>query len=202
MIKGTVRFGLVLTLLTATQVMAEPPEGSTTGAADAQELRDYRLTAATMQKVETAGRNLIAALEADPALKARTAAEAELLQLEEKDERTEADLKRMDQLSQQLGSEPYDLNVAPDSGESLSEIAARLEKIPPMAQALKSAGLAPREFIKFSLVVFQTMFVHEMQKAGQLKTVPPEISAENLKFVSEHEAEIMRMANELQEVDE
>jgi calcineurin-like phosphoesterase family protein len=69
--------------------------------------------------------------------------------------------------------------------------------VPAMANAIRSAGLTPREYSKISLVMFQAMMVHGFQKAAANKELPKEFAgsvlAENIKFVADNEAEITRL---------
>lgn len=166
---------------------------------DAAELASYKLTAATLQRVEAAARTLNQALLDDPKYKELTASERELKTLQAKDEPTEAEQQRMEALEQKV--ETLKKSAAPaDMGdaETLTDMERSVTKIPHLPESLRNSGLTPREFAKFTVVMLQSAMVAGFKKAGQLKDVPPGISPENVQFVIDHQAELDRLNKEMQ----
>jgi hypothetical protein len=84
-------------------------------------------------------------------------------------------------------------------------MARQIESVPAMASAIKSAGLTPREYSVLSLVMFQAMMAHGMQKQYGTKELPKEIQAtvlaDNIKFVADNEAEINRLMERLKALE-
>ena len=173
---------------------------------DAAEIKSYRLTMDAIRKLSAAGEAMTKAIEADPRYKAQKALEEQIEALEKKDELTEAEEKRLEDLRAKLEEEEEknDKDSGDDSNaQSLDAMAKRIETVPAMATAIRSAGLTPREYSKISLVMFQAMMVHGFQKASANKDLPKELAstvlAENIKFVADNEAEITRLLEKLKE---
>ena len=91
-----------------------------------------------------------------------------------------------------------DAEDASSDNATLSDMAATFAKIPPVAAAIKAGGMTPREFAMFEMSMLQASMAAAMIKAGAVKSAPAEIAAENVKFVQDHEAEITRLAQQLQ----
>lgn len=156
-------------------------------AADEKELQQYRLTADALSKVSVAAQ----AFANDPAMKKWQDAKREAEALDKKEELTAADERRLEQLEAVLEKKPYDFGV--ESGMSLSAMAAQVAKIPTIASGLKTAGLTPRDFSKFMVVLTQAAMVDGVQKSGVKMALPPGVSAENVRFAADHQAEIERV---------
>lgn len=168
---------------------------------DVKELRDYQLSLPVLKQVVDASRLMAAAMEKDPQFQKLQKLEAELKALEAKSDPTDAELARIDALTEQLeesGEEGVDLGQA----RTISEAEAELKKQPVIYGALKASGLAPREYAKFMLAFMQAGMVHGMQKAGMMKGIPKEIEATvnpaNLEFVRVHEKEIAAAMAEIE----
>lgn len=155
--------------------------------ADDRELMQYRLTPAVLTQVEAVATAFDANLARNPAMKRKLDAQREIAVLEAKDDLTEAEQKRLDDLQAVVGSDPIDLGI---NGGSLSEMSAQLAKVPAMAAALKSAGMAPRDMAKFIVTAVQVAMIGGLQSSGL--PVPPE-QAENVKFVMANQASIERI---------
>ena len=108
-------------------------------------------------------------------------------------------------LSHTLATDPSarkaleDAEDANSDDATLSDMTATLAKIPPVAAAIKTGGMTPREFATFELSMLQASMAAAMIKAGgTANNLPVEVPAENVKFVQDHEAEITRLAQQLQ----
>ena len=165
--------------------------------ADRQELEQYRLTTDTLQKVEVALLAAAKAMRNDPLVKTWQDANREAEALRKKDDLTEADRRRLEQLQAIIESQPFEVG---GDAATLSEMAAQLAKIPPLASALKAAGLTPREYAKFTSAMSMAAMVHGFQKVGGgNQPAVPGVPAENVKFVAEHEAELERLGKLIEE---
>jgi hypothetical protein len=159
--------------------------------ADRQELEQYRLTTETLKKVEVAVVAAVNAMKNDPIVQMWQDANREAEALKKKDALTAAEARRLQQLQAIIESEPFDVDV---KAETLTEMAAQLAKIPPLASALKDAGLTPREYAKFMFAMSLAGMAHGFQKAGGAdQPLVPGVAAENVKFMVEHEAELERL---------
>jgi hypothetical protein len=167
--------------------------------ADAKEIAAYRLTMERVKKMMSATRAMAREMMQDPKIRESRKIEAELEALEKKDELTEADEKRMEELSmrQEQLEEEIDNPLGGDT-KNLDEMEARIRKSPALVQALGKEGVAPREYATFWIVYLQAAFAHGFQKSGMLKELPKDVHPENVKFIADHEAEIQAMQKELE----
>jgi predicted phage tail protein len=175
-----------------------------TNAKDAAELKSYRLTMDGIRKLSAAGEAMQKAIENDPRFKEEASVRKDIEALEKKDELTPAEEKKLDDLRNKLeeieakNDKDNDKNRNP---ETIDEMAKQIESVPEMAKAIKSAGLSPREYSVLSLVTFQAMMAHGMQKQYGTKELPKEfqgtVLADNIKFVADNEAEINRLLEKL-----
>jgi hypothetical protein len=166
--------------------------------ADTKEVAAYKLTMAAINKVDRAMRTAFVEMKKDPRFQERITLETELTTLRKKDEPTEAEQKRIEELEakkEQLeASDPLQLNDA----KNLDEMEAAIRKFPPLANALQQEGMTPREYSVLLMAMVQAAFAGGMQKSGMLKELPPGINAENVKFVLDHQAELQKMQQEWQ----
>jgi hypothetical protein len=154
--------------------------------ADDRELQQYRLTNEILTKVEAVAKAFEANVAKDPKMKRHLDAKRELAVLEDKDNLTPAEQKRAEELGKILGDgESLEFSI---EGGSLSEMSAQFMKIPPMAAALKSAGMPAREMAKFIVTAVQAAVADAMGGA-----VPPGLNGENVKFVKANQGAIERI---------
>ena len=154
--------------------------------ADDKELLQYRLTPEVLSKVDALAKAYAANLAKDPAVKRRLDARREIAALEKKDELTEAEEKRLQQLEVIVGDQGMDPGI---DGGSLTQIAAQFGKIPAMAAALKSTGVLPRDLAKFTVTATQAALVVGLGA----KNLPPGLAPENVKFAAANRAELERI---------
>ena len=173
--------------------------------ADAKELKSYTLTTTALKQFAAATRNMMTAAKADPRFQEMAKLKAEVEKLEAKEEPTEADDARLEKLNAQidaLESKLPNINVADARLKTLSDIEAAIKKEPLALNALNAAGMAPRDYAKFSLAFFQAAMLHGMQKAGVIKEVPKDLQAtvnmDNVKFIEANQAEINALMAEFQ----
>lgn len=188
-------------ILTAALSTSSPATQATPQAdRDMKEIASYRLSMDTVKKVDVAMRAMFDEMAKDPRFQASIKLEAELQALNEKEERTEAEDRRIEELEREkekIDSEnPFDLG----SANTLSEMEAQVQKLPPMANALRSAGLTPREYSKFMLAMLQAGMAAGMKKSGLIKELPKDFPAENVQFMLDHEAELTAMQKRWQEL--
>ncbi len=181
----------VVSLTTSAQTSAQAD-------ADVREIAAYRLTMDKVNQAAVAMRAVAAELKKDPRYQELAEVKAELAALRKKDELTEAEDARIEQLTKR----EEELEAAVDDkalskSGSLSEMEAAFKAQPVFAGALAKAGMPPREFAKFLLAMFQASFAAGLQKAGTIKELPKEVNAENVKFVLEHEAELQKLQEEM-----
>jgi hypothetical protein len=82
-----------------------------------------------------------------------------------------------------------------DSSKSLDQMVAKLNSRPGVKAALQGAGMTPREYIVFSMSIFQTgMATWALgQPGGKL---PPGLSMANVNFYRKNEAAMSRLATD------
>jgi hypothetical protein len=168
---------------------------------DTREVAAYRLTDAALQKVAAAHRQLAVAMKADPRVARLAGLRAEKKALEAREEPSEAEAARLDEIAGEIDSAEQSLRSPLEGAKTLGDLEARIRNQPLLAGALKSAGLAPREYGTFMLALVQASLVHGLQKAGAAKGIPAELEGrldpENVKFVAAHETEITRLMAEV-----
>jgi hypothetical protein len=173
--------------------------------ADTVELAKYELSAATLKKVGAAAHAFAQALQNDQKFKGAIAAGRELEALQNKDPRTPAEDRRIEELQKQVDEVEKEMQALVGSGDNddsktVSDMARKLTAIPHMSEALKSAGLTAHEFALFETSLMQASLVASFKKAGTLKDMPPGVSQENVQFVLDHEAEIQQVQKEMYSV--
>ncbi|HEX6974638.1 MAG TPA: hypothetical protein VF147_09560 [Vicinamibacterales bacterium] len=169
--------------------------------ADARELAAYRLTMESVNKVAAATRAMAVEMKKDPRYQEAMKLDADIKALEKKDELTDAEDTKL----QQMKEKREQLSEALDDGslsnsKSLSEMAAAIEKFPPMANGLRAAGMTPREYAKFMMAMLQASMVAGFKKSGMMKEsdIPKEVNLENVRFIEEHQKELEALQKELQ----
>jgi hypothetical protein len=170
---------------------------------DTREVAAYQLTVPTLQKVAGAHRQMAVALKNDPRFVRLVRLKAEKKQLETKNDPSEAEAARLEALQAEIEAAEAGLPSLLEGVKTLGDIEANIRKEPLVANALKSAGLAPREYGTFMLALASAGLVHGMQKAGALKELPRDlkerVNLENVKFVAAHEAEINSLMADVHE---
>lgn len=167
---------------------------------DMKEVEAYRLTTGALKKVVNVNRALMKEIMNDSKLQQSMAIRKELEALQEKDELTAADEKRIEALEKRLEGLEDAANPLGGDARSLSEMEAGIRKYPAMVAALEREGMTPREYATFWLAFMQAGFAHGFQKSGMLKDLPPGVNPENVKFIGEHAAEIEAMQKELEAI--
>ena len=197
----SVRRGIVALLLTS-MVSGLSAQGARPSDADLKEIAAYKLTMATVEKVKVATRAMIAEIKKDPKYQRLLQLEAEIEALEKKDDRTEAEDAKLAALNEEkeklesASDGPLSLGQA----NSLSEMEASIRKSPPIANALQTAGMSPREYATFMMAMIQASMVAGFKKAGMMKELPKDVNPENVKFIEEHEAELKAMQAEFEKL--
>ena len=176
--------------------------------ADEKELASYTLTMATLNKVVAATRAMSKEMLNDPKFQQLkkfddqiAALEKELDALTEKDELGKAEEARLESLDAQLEkareakdqAEEAMSACAPNmsNAQSLDDMERGIAAIAPMARALKSAGLAPREYAKFTMAMLQAGMIHGFSQGKvDYAKLPAGVNPENIKFIEAHKAEL------------
>jgi len=183
-------------------------QGTSAADRDAAELKNYRLTMVKIRQLGQAGAAIAKAAQADPRYQAEKALDREIETLEKKEQLTAAEEKRLEELRAKKEAAEAEADAkepGQSKDESLDETARRIEREPAFAGAIRSAGLTPREYALVSMVTFQAMLAHSLQKSLEGKELPKEaaagVLAENIKFVADNEAEITRLLQQLQTLE-
>lgn len=192
-----VRSAIVLAAMAVAMAVMMAAPAAAQQDADAQELAAYRLTKEGLDRYTATMRALPGELRRDPRFAEMGKLQAELDRLQEKDDPTDADVKRMEAIEARLEQldEATDMSM---SDGSLADIEAGIRKNPALAAAIKAGGMTPREYAKFTLVLFQASMAVGMQKAGLLKELPKEIAPANLKFVEQYEQELVKLQKDME----
>jgi hypothetical protein len=111
---------------------------------------------------------------------------------------TEAALAKYTQavhnLGQQVKSLPGNCGDS-DKAKSLNDLAARLDAVPKIKAAMKSAGISSHEYLVFTMCLFQNGVAAWMlaQPGGKL---PPGTAMANVKFYQAHAAAVKKLSQE------
>jgi len=184
------RTPLALTTLLVALATAPAAAQGNTGAADAREVQAYRLTMPKLNQLNQAMADLRRQRDADPAYQRVLTKKKELARLSEKDEPSDADRDRMDQLQAEIEEAERAEDEPEDKDQSLSGLAQRMAADPRIAGALKRAGLAPREAATMQLALFQVGFAVGLLESGTIKEIPKDVNPDNVKFYQANRAAI------------
>jgi hypothetical protein len=182
-------------------LLATPPLAAPAGAqqpkaaadADTRAVASYRLTMPMVQKVAAAMQTFAAEMQKDPKVAQIAAMEASIAKLEAKAENaelSEAEEKQLEDLQQKKEALENDDDDSSNSGGSIADMEAAVRKQPALLNALQSQGISAREYATFMMAYIQAAMTYGMQKQGYLKEIPAGVNVENVKFMSEHEAEL------------
>lgn len=163
--------------------------------ADTAEVGAYRLTMEGFNKMAKAMQIMAREMMNDPKYAEQKRIADEIEQLENKEQPTEAEQKRLEELqarSDEMEAAEGDLM---GNAKTLDEMEAGAKKFPPLAKGLQEAGMAPREYATFMLAFVQASFAYGFQQSGMApdasKLTP--VQQANIKFIAEHEADIKKL---------
>jgi hypothetical protein len=195
--------GLAVLVMIAFAASAPAAQAKAQNDADAKEIASYRLTMDAVNKLKVAMQAAAAEARKDPKYQELGRVETELQALQKKDEPSEADQARVEELStkrEELKQELEGPGLFNDAS-TLDEMEAAVRKQPLLSGALAKAGMPPREFAKFTFAMISASFAAGMQKSGMVKELPKDVNAENVKFILEHEAELQQLQQEFKGSD-
>ena len=194
---GSLRMALVVGVVGAAVVVVPAASAQAQGTAraldrDTLEVKNYRLSLPVLQKLGAVHKAAAAARMKDPRYQQLAAKKAELATLQAKPEPTDAEQERMGALAEEIErlEQGDDEDADLGSARTLTEMAAQIDARPARAAAVRGAGMTTREFVTAELALLQAGLAYGLQKAGQLKQLPDEVSKENVEFVRQHEREI------------
>jgi hypothetical protein len=191
--------GAFFALLTAA-ALAVPADAQTLSP-DEKELAAYTLTMPTVRKVAVAMKAFNDAAAEDPKAKELAKIREEMKTLEAKDELTETEEQKLEQLRARAEALDEELDRAngPGNANTIDEMVARINAHPEAAAALAKAGLTAREFSKCTLALFQAAMVKGFSQGKvDMAKLPPGINPANITFVQEHEQELADIQKEMQ----
>lgn len=188
--------GVLLLVCSPTPIVAAPVQTS-----DEQEVRAYRLTMPKLQQLAAAAAELATLEAAHPQAQALAKVEQERRRLQEKEELTDAESARLDQLNEEVDRLERDDDdddaeeAIAGPSQTLSDMVQRLDKVPGVAAAIRRAGLSTREFATMQLALLQASLTYGIMKASGRTTLPAsvDVNPDNIKFVQQHEADIERV---------
>jgi len=70
-----------------------------------------------------------------------------------------------------------------------------IEKYPPIANAIKGAGLTPRDFVVMTYTLINSAAAVQMKKLGTIKEYPDTVLPENISFVDKNYDRIKKIFN-------
>lgn len=188
-----IRVSLAFLLVAASSTPLLAQKKASDSDPDMKAIAAYHLSMEKMNTLDHAMRDMAVELKKDPRFQKHMKEEAELSALQDKEDPTPADQKRIAEL--QAASDKFDAESADamGNGESLAAMEAGIKKLTPLANALQKNGMSPREYAVFTMALLQAGMAAGFKKSGQLKTLPPGVNAENVQFVLDHEADIQRL---------
>ena len=197
------RISMALCVLVASTHIAVA-QTAAQGDADTKEVAAYRLTTDNLARAAAATRAMVAELQKDPKFQqiAKLGAEIDALEkaVEAKEEPTDAELEKLAALKAQYEEleQSFSAGISMGDSDTLSDMERNIASFPILANSLRAAGMTPREYAKFTMALFTSAMAAGMKKAGLMKELPKEFSAENVEFVLKHEAELAALQKEWQ----
>jgi hypothetical protein len=181
--------GLFLLSVTSTLIL---PAGAQTLSADEKELANYTLTMPTVRKVANAMSALNELESRDPKVRELEKIKKEIDALENKDELTDAEAEKIDQLRQR--AEVLDEEIdreRPSTASTLADMEAQIKKHPEAVAILAKEGLTVRDFTRTTMALFQAaMVVGFSQGKVDMTKLPPGINPANVTFFQENQKEL------------
>lgn len=169
--------------------------------ADQKELASYRLTMPTVRKVAAVTRTFMDEASRDPKVIESNTLKARLDVLKAKAARTEVENAEMKTLVERIMALEEDIDSVEDlqrGDQSLAEMEARLKKRPAVMRALAREGLTPREYVRCLMSLFKAAVVNGfLQGRTDLSKLPPGVSADHIRFIREHKAELDALQKEM-----
>lgn len=167
---------------------------------DMKELAAYRLTRPSLDKYMAVMRTLAVEIQKDPQFRELKKVEADIKTLEAKEDLSDAQQTQLEQLEGRKDELEDHLGGILGMGADgdLNDMEARIKGSPAAVAALRAASFPPRDFAKFTLVMFQTAMASGLKKAGMLKELPEGVAPENIKFVEDNAALFEAMQKEME----
>jgi hypothetical protein len=107
--------------------------------------------------------------------------------------------KAVHKLQPLMGQLPQDCDHD-EGSQSLNGTAARMDGVPAVKSALKGAGMTSREYMVFSLSLFQNgLAAWALEQPGG--TLPPGVKMANVNFLRAHEAEVKKLGELTKQTD-
>ena len=189
---------LVVTLLAC----AVAPVVAQQSAADRKEIATYRLTPEGLRKYDAVADHLVAWVKASPEAQAAIRLGASVDSLRKKDELTDAEQARLEKLEEQLAKLDESTEQDGDDNDTIAGMTAGLVKQKPVADALRKAGFAPREFVLFSMAMFQASAFAQMKQQGMSKHIPKDANVEHIRFAEQNAAAFQATMAKLQKAEQ
>lgn len=167
-------------------------------AADEKEIAAYRLTTESLTKLKKVVRLAAEAEAKSPKVQVQIKLQAAVDSLRKKDELSDAEQARLEKLEQQLAKAEEEDDLLAD--ESLSQMAKKISEYKPIADALRQAGMTPREFAVWTMAYAEAAMAVSLKQAGMTKDIPKDVNLANVKFVEDHMAEITAMQQEYERI--
>lgn len=83
---------------------------------------------------------------------------------------------------------------------SLDDMAASIDRVPPMKRAIEKAGLTPREYMLAQLALFQAGMIASVMEQQKTKEIPAGFSKANVEFVLANKKEIDQLGARMQQL--
>jgi hypothetical protein len=191
------RLALLITIAFAPVALGA--QGMVQNDADAKEIASYRLTMDAVNKMAVAMRAAAEEAKKDPRYQEVDRIKTELDALRKKDEPSEAEQARIEELSTRQAALEHQIEGPGlfNNANTLDDMEKAVRREPLLNGALAKAGMSPREFAKFTFAMVAASFAAGMQKSGMLKELPKDVNADNVKFIIEHEAELQKLQQEM-----
>jgi hypothetical protein len=151
--------------------LAQAQSATAERTSDEKALAEYRLSIAAIQKLLAATRAM-AKVSEDPTVRAAA-----------------AKLSASD-----------DANDGGDGYQSLNDMARKVDAFPPIASAIRSAGLTSREYMLITMSYMQAAMAAGMKKQGLIKELPKGTPAENVAFIEKNDTELQAIQKEFTEL--
>jgi hypothetical protein len=176
------------------------PAAAQTLSADEKELASYTLTMPTVRKVANAMKAFNELESKDPKVRELEKIKKEIETLENKDDLTDAEAEKIEQLRQRADVLDEEIEREnPASASTLADMEAQIKKQPEAVAILSKEGIAPREFAKTVMALFQAaMVVGFSQGKVDMAKLPPGINPANVTFFQQNQKELEEIQRQMQ----
>lgn len=123
------------------------------------------------------------------------------------DERVAHTIRADDNLSALMKAHPEleekmeSMSNGSNDPKTLNEFVDRINRVPPVRQAIESAGISPRDWVLTLMTGMSAEMTYQYQKSGVTQKLASTVSPENVSYVAGHRAQMQALTESAQRMN-